>query len=137
MANKFVKSFNFGGEDNYFPLPIVGAEHEGMVMKVVDGEWEAASLITEPAVTLINFTIYHYDDAEPYNYQAAEGMTWAEWFASDYNTYFTNYEITEDLNGGDIIVDTYNRLADDSENAVSGTDTINADMEYMFIGLPG
>lgn len=51
MANIFVKSFNFGGEDNYFPLPIVNAEQNGMVLKVVDGEWSAWVLSGEMSIS--------------------------------------------------------------------------------------
>ena len=47
MAEKFIKSLNFGGEDNYFPLPIVTAEQNGMVLKVVDGEWKATQLVMD------------------------------------------------------------------------------------------
>lgn len=46
MADKFIKSLNFGGEDSYFPLPFVTGEQNGLVLKVVDGEWTAADLIT-------------------------------------------------------------------------------------------
>lgn len=45
MADKFVKYFNFGGEDNHYPLPIVTAEQNGQVLKVVDGEWKTDHLI--------------------------------------------------------------------------------------------
>lgn len=98
MANKFIKSFNFGGEDNYFPLPFVSAEQNGMVLKVVNGEWVAADLIPEPAgSTLIEFTI---DDTV---YQSEEGMTWGEWIVSDYNTEFQDYRLV-DFGGEELAV---------------------------------
>ena len=76
MADKFVKSFNFGGEDNYFPLPIVTGEQNGMVLKVVDGVWAAVEMIS---VALINFTIAGT------TYQAESGMTWEAFINSNYN----------------------------------------------------
>ena len=76
MANKYVKSFNFGG-DTLYPLPIVTTEQNGLVLKVVDGSWVASELVS---VKLIKFTIVGI------TYQAKEGMTWAEWVESEYNT---------------------------------------------------
>lgn len=51
MANIYKKSFDFGDGNRYFPLPIVTADQNGMVMKVVDGEWIPAEMVT--AVPLI------------------------------------------------------------------------------------
>lgn len=39
MANKELKSLNFGSGDIYYPLPIVSAEDNDKVLMVVDGEW--------------------------------------------------------------------------------------------------
>lgn len=37
MANKFIKSFNFGGEDNYFPLPFKFENKLGKKWKTIEG----------------------------------------------------------------------------------------------------
>ena len=42
MADKTLKSLNFGGADNYFPLPLVTAADNGKILSVVNGEWVAA-----------------------------------------------------------------------------------------------
>lgn len=89
MANKYVKSFNFGG-DTLYPLPIVTAEQNGQVLKVVDGKWGPAEMITGPK--LIEFNVYENDTTSLIGtYQAKEGMTWGEFIDSDYNSqsYFT------------------------------------------------
>ena len=39
MADKILKSLNFGGADNYFPLPLVTAADNDKILSVVDGEW--------------------------------------------------------------------------------------------------
>ena len=39
MADKTLKSLNFGGADNYFPLPLVTAADNDKVLSVVNGEW--------------------------------------------------------------------------------------------------
>ena len=39
MADKTLKSLNFGGADNYFPLPIVSANDNNKILSVVNGEW--------------------------------------------------------------------------------------------------
>lgn len=41
MADKELKSLNFGGEDTYFPLPPVTSEDNDKILMVVDGEWVA------------------------------------------------------------------------------------------------
>jgi hypothetical protein len=104
MANKYVKSLNFGGEDNYFTLPFVTGEQNGMVLKVVDGKWVASEIISEPVSpepVIIEFTIFETLNYSTYTCRAIEGMTWAEWVASEYNTvgcYIANvhYENPED-----------------------------------------
>ena len=77
MANKYVKSFNFGG-DTLYPLPIVTSEQNGKVLKVVDGVWSPANMI--PENTGPSFTI----DGQKFYFDS--GMTWHEWIVSDYNT---------------------------------------------------
>ena len=42
MADKTLKSLNFGGADNYFPLPLVTAADNDKILSVVNGEWVAA-----------------------------------------------------------------------------------------------
>ena len=42
MADKTLKSLNFGGTDNYFPLPLVTAADNDKILSVVNGEWAAA-----------------------------------------------------------------------------------------------
>ena len=46
MADKELKSLNFGGEDTYFPLPLVTSEDNDKILMVVDGEWVAETLPT-------------------------------------------------------------------------------------------
>ena len=43
MADKTLKSLNFGGADNYFPLPIVSTNYNDNILVVADGEWVAKS----------------------------------------------------------------------------------------------
>ena len=42
MADKTLKSLNFGGADNYFPLPLVTEADNNKILSVVNGEWAAA-----------------------------------------------------------------------------------------------
>lgn len=44
MADKELKSLNFGGEDTYFPLPIVTSEDNDKILMVVDGKWVAGDV---------------------------------------------------------------------------------------------
>ena len=39
MADKTLKSLNFGGADNYFPLPLVTDADNDKILSVVNGEW--------------------------------------------------------------------------------------------------
>ena len=39
MADKILKSLNFGGADNYFPLHLVTAADNDKILSVVNGEW--------------------------------------------------------------------------------------------------
>ena len=41
MADKTLKSLNFGGVDTYFPLPLVTAADNDKILSVVNGEWAA------------------------------------------------------------------------------------------------
>ena len=41
MADKTLKSLNFGGADNYFPLPLVTDADNYKILSVVNGEWSA------------------------------------------------------------------------------------------------
>ena len=47
MADKTLKSLNFGGADNYFPLPLVTAADNDKILSVVNGEWAATDISTE------------------------------------------------------------------------------------------
>ena len=44
MANKTLKSLNFGGADNYFPLPLVTDADNDKILSVVNGEWAAINV---------------------------------------------------------------------------------------------
>ena len=44
MANKTLKSLNFGGADNYFPLPLVTNADNYKILSVVNGEWSAINV---------------------------------------------------------------------------------------------
>ena len=39
MADKTLKSLNFGGADNYFPLPLVTAADNDKILSVANGDW--------------------------------------------------------------------------------------------------
>ena len=45
MADKTLKSLNFGGADNYFPLPLVTAADNDKILSVVNGEWAAINVL--------------------------------------------------------------------------------------------
>lgn len=45
MAEKFLRSLNFGDEDTYFPLPPVTIEDNEKVLMVINGEWEIITII--------------------------------------------------------------------------------------------
>ena len=51
MADKELKSLNFGGEDTYFPLPLVTSEDNDKILAVVDGEWGLLEIINAEEVT--------------------------------------------------------------------------------------
>ena len=99
MANKFTKSFDFGDGNKYYPLPIVTADHNGMVLKVVDGEWGLSTL-----VSLIEFVIISDNTDVETTYQAEAGMTWEQWCDSKYNTdgFKTNGDMAVDKQGWEV-----------------------------------
>lgn len=72
MANKYVKSFNFSG-DTLYPLPIVTIAENGMVLKVVDGEWDIgeihrATTVLYPETTINGFyATSDYYEAVPFD----------------------------------------------------------------------
>ena len=82
MANKYVKSFNFGGSDNYFPLPFVSAADNGKVLMVSGGNWGASNITPPPE--LIEFTVTNKNERITKTYQAPKNTTWAEWISSQY-----------------------------------------------------
>ena len=49
MADKTLKSLNFGGADNYFPLPLVTAADNDKILSVVNGEWAAVEAPSGPS----------------------------------------------------------------------------------------
>ena len=44
MADKTLKSLNFGGADNYFPLPLITDADNDKILSVVNGEWSAVNV---------------------------------------------------------------------------------------------
>lgn len=50
MAEKQLKTLNFGGEDTYSPLPLVTAEDNDKILAVVDGEWEPVTIVNAEEV---------------------------------------------------------------------------------------
>ena len=46
MADKTLKSLNFGGVDNYFPLPLVTDADNDKILSVVNGEWAAVDTLS-------------------------------------------------------------------------------------------
>jgi hypothetical protein len=61
MADKELKSLNFGGEDTYFPLPIVTSEDNDKILAVVDGDWSATTPEELGYVNPSDATITEYD----------------------------------------------------------------------------
>lgn len=51
MADKQLKTLNFGGEDIYSPLPLVTAEDNDKILMVVDGDWTATAIANAEEVT--------------------------------------------------------------------------------------
>ena len=85
MAEKFLRYLQSEGfEDKYYILPLVTAEQDGLVLKVVDGEWGTGEMVK--AVVIIEFVVANTRGATLGTYQAEEGMTWNEWCASEYDT---------------------------------------------------
>lgn len=50
MADKNMKSLNFGGEDTYFPLPIVTSADNDKILAVIDGEWGLMEIVNAEEV---------------------------------------------------------------------------------------
>ena len=50
MADKTLKSLNFGGADNYFPLPLVTIADDDKILMVVNGVWAAAAITNAEGV---------------------------------------------------------------------------------------
>lgn len=93
-------------EDFAENMPVVTDSDNGKVLTVVNGSWTAddeilvqMGLIVEiveeligkfPGAATFEFEVYHQylNDYEggTVTYEAEDGMTWAEWVASDYNT---------------------------------------------------
>lgn len=80
------------------------------------------SLVVRPVadVVMISFTI------NITTYQAEEGMTWAEWIASSYNTggYY--------LDGGNGVTSGYYMVSAGGSISEKGTDVIVADYTYIY-----
>ena len=126
MANKFIKSFNFGWEDNYFPLPFISAEQNGMVLKVVDGVWAPAELFPTP--TGPSFTI----DGQKFYFDP--GMYWHDWLISDYNTIGAEEEEVAFIPGMYQILSPDGHVLRHSSdsNLVESTDVIIENEAYMW-----
>lgn len=108
-------SLNFGGSDVTLFL---GSSY---VSKVYLG----STLLYEgeaPSVTLISFEVGNT------TYQAEQGMTWAQWLASNYNIngFYSQYGYIQ-YSANDYVV-----IADGSNTAVQPTDTIIDNGEYVY-----
>ena len=123
MANVIMKKINIGDGNDYYPLPIVDSSHEGMVLKVVDGEWSPAEMVSGPK--LIEFTVRGTVSTTVTTLQAEEGMTWAEWCDSEYNT--KNYIIDNDY----LMTGTQGNNIKLNNITVRGTDVIVSGGSYI------
>ena len=74
MADKFLQSLNFGGEDTYFPLPIVTSEDNDKFLTVIDGEW-CVSTPEEMGYALLQNNI-HFSTEEPTEADGKDGDIW-------------------------------------------------------------
>lgn len=86
-------------------------------------EWDGSGVVIEEiaSASLISFII------DGTSYQAEEGMTWAEWCESEYNTDGYTYDSTEVNSSDDGIVTIVTNGADD----VKPQDLIAADESYI------
>ena len=50
MANKELKTLNFGDGNVYYPLPIISESDNNKVLMVVDGEWDAVTIVNAEEV---------------------------------------------------------------------------------------
>lgn len=48
MADKYLKTLDFGNGDKYHMLPLVTSENDGMLLRVTNGEWGAGYIIPPP-----------------------------------------------------------------------------------------
>lgn len=96
--------------------------HDGYITMTINGV--EFNLKTAASVSLISFSIVGFN-----TYQAEDGMTWAEWVASDYNT--DRFVVSgNDITSGEMI------LRDAHDIPVSPTDTIQNGYDYS-LGEPG
>lgn len=116
MTDKVLKSLNIEDGNIYKPLPLVTSDDNGKILKVTDGEWGTGEACPFP---LINFSV------GTDTFQAEEGMTWAEWIASSYNT--ANFIV---LNGH-VYRSTY--IGYNHNDLVSTTDIIENGRHYVYI----
>lgn len=133
MADKFAKYFNFGGEDNFYPLPIVTTEDNGKALKVVDGEWKAAEMVVAAPV-ILEVGVYDGDaTTAAETIQFKEDMTWADWFSSEY--YSSNFITVEQPDGTQRIRYTGCNLyySGSVTNYVLVSDVMNATTRYEFV----
>ena len=49
MADKYLKTLDLGNGDKYHMLPLVTSENDGMILRVVNGEWGAGYVIPPPS----------------------------------------------------------------------------------------
>lgn len=96
-----------------------------MGLVIYSGECSGTSYIEESGTpTLINFTIYH----DNHLYQAEEGMTWVEWWGSEYNT--TAWGMDKIGSDGRIQLEPRDYLVYSNGDYVYANDTIIANEAY-------
>lgn len=86
----------------YVPVNLIESYQTDKVWRLLfDDQDRSVSFLPIPAVAdgIVYFSIIHYGNVE--NYQAEEGMTWAQWCESEYNTsnpkfYDADWGITND-----------------------------------------
>lgn len=81
---------------------------------------------------LITFGLYDRNSITTYTHQAEEGMTWAEYCDSEYNTDITGYGT---LGCGDnfVVTNTVTWFVTDDYVNVAPTDVIKADYTYILV----
>lgn len=123
MADKVLKSLTLEDDNTYKPLPLVTSDDNGKILKVTGGEWGAGEACPLP---LINFSIGTTDNI----FQAEEGMTWAEWVASSYNTAGSNFIIA---NGHILCMNPSRYIGYNKSDIVSSTDEIENGRHYVYM----